>query len=111
MVKPHEKTMKKKMRKTPSKNKRVFFKEKPSKKTCPVTGEALKGVPHARKYKANKLSKTQRRPSVPFGGVLSARAREQVFIETGKIAAGVKKIDDIDEKYKKFVKQALKRFE
>ncbi|MFA5357928.1 MAG: 50S ribosomal protein L34e [archaeon] len=111
MTKPYQRTLKKKIRKSSSKKTRIFVREKPSKKRCPVTGEALKGVPHARKCKANKQSKTEKRPSVPFGGVLSSKAREQVFIETGKIVAGVKKIDDVNNKYRKYVKQALEGFE
>lgn len=111
MVKPHEKAMKRKARKTPGGTKDEFHKNKPSKLTCAVTGDCLKGVPHASKSKVNKLSKTQKRPSVPFGGVLSSKAREQVFIETGKVVAGIKTIDDVDEKYKQYVKQAMMRIE
>ena len=103
--------MKRKARKTPSGTKDTYHKNKPSKVTCAVTGECLKGVPHARKSKVSKLSKTKKRPSVPFGGVLSSKAREQVFIETGKVVAGIKTIDDVDEKYKKYVKQAIARTE
>jgi ribosomal protein L34E len=111
MTKPYQRTLKKKIRKTPSKKTKIFVRGKPSKKRCPVTGQTLKGVPHARKCEANKNSKTERRPSAPFGGVLSSQAREQVFIETGKVVAGVKEIDDVDSKYRKYVKQALERFE
>lgn len=110
MTKPYQRTLKKKIRKAPSKKRRIFIREKPSKKKCPVTGETLKGVPHARKCEANKKSKTEKRPSVPFGGVLSSKAREQVFIETGKVIAG-KPIEEVETKYRKYVKQAFERFE
>lgn len=109
MVKPFEKTLKQKDRKTPSGTKRVFEHEKPSKIECAITGKPLKGVPHAIKSKSQKLSKTEKRPSVPFGGILSSQAREQVFVETGKVVAGIKKLEDVDQKYKKYVEQALKR--
>ena len=109
MVKPFEKTLKQKDRKTPSGTKRVFEHEKPAKIRCAITDETLKGVPHAMKSKSQKLSKTQKRPSVPFGGILSSKAREQVFIETGKVVAGIKTLEDVDEKYKKYVEQAMKR--
>jgi ribosomal protein L34E len=109
MVKPFEKTLKQKDRKTMSETKRVFEHEKPKKVKCPVTGKPLSGVAHAIKCKAQKLSKTQKRPSVPFGGTLSTKAREQVFIETGKVISGIKNIDDVDNKYKQYVMQAIKR--
>jgi len=40
---------------------------------CPVTGEALKGIPRT----VSKCSKTQKRPQRPFGGVLSSKAMRQ----------------------------------
>ena len=109
MVKPSEKAMKRKSKRTPGGTKETFHKNKPSKLTCAVTGDCLKGVPHAKKSKVSKLSKTKKRPSVPFGGILSSKAREQVFIETGKVVAGIKTVEDVDEKYKKYVKQAITR--
>ncbi len=99
--------MKKKFRKTPSKNSVEYFKGKNSKRICPVTKTALLGVTHDEK-KAKKQSKTQKRPSVPFGGVLSAKAREKVFIEVAKVSAGIKDINNVDQKYRKYVVQALK---
>ncbi|MDD3084066.1 MAG: hypothetical protein PHP82_03520, partial [Candidatus ainarchaeum sp.] len=82
--------------------------ESNQKKNCAITGKKLSGTSNK---KPSKESKTQKKPSVPFGGILSTKAREQVFIETGKVIAKVKDIDDVDQKYKKFVKQMLKRAE
>lgn len=106
MVETGKRSMKKKAIKTPSKNSTKYFRGKNSKKKCSITKKVLAGVTHDEK-KAKKQSKTQKRPNVPFGGILSSKAREKVFIETGKVAAGVKKIDEIDQKYRKFVVQII----
>lgn len=54
--------------------KTVYIKRKPKLGSCPVTGETLKGVKRERPLKMQNLSKSQKRPSRPFGGVLSSRA-------------------------------------
>ncbi len=100
--------MKRKSVKTPSKTKKFYFRDIKQKKNCAITGKKLLGTSNKG---SSKESKTQKRPSVPFGGILNTKAREQVFIEVGKVVVGIKGIDDVDEKYKKFVKQALKRAE
>ncbi len=100
--------MKRKSKKTPSKTKKVYFRGKKQEKNCGISGKKLQGTSGK---KSSKESKTQKRPSVPFGGVLCSRAREKVFIETGKIKAGLKNINEVEQKYRKYVKQALKRVE
>jgi len=110
MVNTGQRTMKRKSKRLPSKTKKVYFKEKNSKKKCAVTGQVLSGVPHE-KTKTSKKSKTQKRPSVPLGGVVGGKAREKIFIELGKVASGTKKIEDVDQKYRTFVKQVMKRVE
>jgi large subunit ribosomal protein L34e len=107
MVDTGKRSMKKKSRKTPSKTTMEYFKGINSKRICPITKTALLGVTHDQK-KAKKQSKTQKRPNVPFGGVLSSKAREQVFTEVAKVRAGIKEVNDIDQKYRKYVKQAMK---
>jgi ribosomal protein L34E len=109
MTKPKDKGRKFKHRKTMSETKREYFTEKNTRKRCAITGNILHGTASEAKGKIKKLSKTQRRPSAPFGGVLSGKAREEVFIELGKVAAGIKTIDAVDEKYKKYVKQGIRR--
>lgn len=111
MTKPMNRGRKYKMRKTSSETKKVHFKGKGKKKVCAIKGIALSGTSKEKKGKMSKESKTQRRPSVPFGGILSGPAREEVFIELGKVAAGIKTLDEVDGKYKKYVQQALKRVE
>lgn len=110
MVDTGKRSMKKKMRKTPSKNSIEYFKGKNSKRKCPITKKALLGVTHNQK-KAKKQSKTQKRPSVPFGGVLNSKARQEVFVEIGKIISGIKSIEEVDQKYRKFIVQIIKKYE
>jgi len=111
MVAPWQRRLKKKFRKSASGSKAERYSEKKSITECAITGKKLAGVPNCTKCGRNKLSKTEKRPSVPFGGVLSGEAREKVFIELGKVVAGLKEIDDVDIKYRKYVKQVLNRAE
>lgn len=109
MVDTGKRSKKHKSVKTPSKTTKEYFKGKAKKQTCSITGKTLQGMTHE-KTKRSKKSKTQKRPSVPFGGILSGNARENVFIELGKVLTG-KNIDDVDQKYRKYVKQVIKRAE
>jgi ribosomal protein L34E len=95
--------------KTPNGTNREYIEGKHTKAECAVTGQKLHGVVSGSRAKKSKFTKSMMRPSVPFGGILSSSAREAVFIEIGKVAAGIKSVDDVDEKYRKYVKQALKR--
>lgn len=56
--------------KTPKSTKLVYAKRKPKKPHCANCGKVLPGVASAAPYKVRKLSKTQKRPERPFGGVL-----------------------------------------
>jgi len=108
MVAPNRRRLKYRHRKSAKTTKREYFKEKGSAGTCAVHKTKMCGVTGGRGNKLSRKSMTQRRPSVPFGGVLSGHARESVFLEMGKVVAGVKKIDEVPEKYREYVKQALK---
>lgn len=82
---------------------------KAGKRECSICGKQLAGVPHgATKSGVGKLSKTQKRPSVPFGGVLCTECRAVTAEETAKIIAG-KKIGDIDLRFRPFIEASLKR--
>lgn len=111
MTKPKDRGRDFKHRKTMSGTKKVFQKAKGKRKTCAICKTKLLGTSREQKGVVSKESRTQRRPSAPFGGILSGKAREEVFIELGKVAAGIKTLDQVDEKYKKYVKQAIKRIE
>jgi large subunit ribosomal protein L34e len=68
-------TLRRVKRKLPSGETVVHYeKRKPRLGVCSVTGEKLKGVPRERPGKMKTLGKSQKRPSRPFGGVLSSRA-------------------------------------
>jgi len=60
--------------KTVNGTKTRYDRRKPKAGVCSVTGETLKGVPRALPGKMKNMSKSQKRPSRPFGGVLSSRA-------------------------------------
>ncbi|MBT4858631.1 50S ribosomal protein L34e [archaeon] len=51
-----------------------YEKRRPKQGTCPVTGETLKGVARERPTKLKSIGKSKKRPTRPFGGVLSSRA-------------------------------------
>lgn len=67
-------TFREKQVRTVSGTKKVYTRRKPKMGSCPETGETLKGVPRALPGKMKNMSKSQKRPSRPFGGVLSSRA-------------------------------------
>lgn len=55
-------------------SKDAFKRRKPVVAKCVVTGESLKGVPRALPGDLKNVPRSARRPSRPFGGVLSSRA-------------------------------------
>ena len=54
--------------------------EKPAIAKCQLTGQKLNGVPRASKKELQHMSKSQKRPSRPFGGALSPAAMKRVLI-------------------------------
>ena len=58
-----------------------YVRRRPSRVTCPVTGKKLQGVPAERQANMGKLTKTQKRPSRPYAGVLSHTALEAFIID------------------------------
>ena len=73
-------------KKTVRGTKRVYIRKKPSLGTCPVTGEKLKGVPRELPVKMRNMPKSQKRPSRPFGGVLSSKAaRDEIKSRARKL--------------------------
>jgi len=111
MVRPEKRRMKKIHGRVASGSKTEHYRGKKSSAKCAITGNKLAGTHTPTKGLANKKSKTQKRPSVPLGGILSSKPREQVCIELGKVKAGIKTIDDVDQTYRKYVKQMMKRAE
>jgi large subunit ribosomal protein L34e len=58
---------------------------KPAKAECAKCAIVLKGVPRDIPGKIKKLSKTQRRPERPYGGVLCSKCMRLTFIEKAKM--------------------------
>lgn len=57
---------------TPTGVKTHYIRKGPSRASCPVTGEKLPGV-------SSKGPKSAKRPSRPFGGMLSSRAMRMYY--------------------------------
>ena len=77
-----------------------------SRHTCAITKDYLHGTTNK---KTNKLSKTKKRPSVPFGGVLSTKARQRIMEETALAYQGFKTMEQVPLNLRNYVEQALKR--
>jgi len=61
-----------------------YKKRKPSKAICGSCGKTLSGVPRERPYKMQRLSKTQKRPERPYGGVLCSSCSRKKIIEKAR---------------------------
>lgn len=97
---------KKVMRKTVTGVIERFKDKKPKKRRCANCKELLHGVPHQKKTsEIRKLSKTEKRPSVRFGGILCSKCRRTMFEEAIKVKEGVKKKEDVDLSIKKYVNE------
>ncbi|MBI2138506.1 50S ribosomal protein L34e [Candidatus Woesearchaeota archaeon] len=51
---------------------------------CGKCGTLLNGMPRLRPVELNKLSKSQKRPERPYGGMLCSSCTRQVFIEKAR---------------------------
>ena len=111
MTKPHEMTMKKKFtRQISGKVKISYHREKSSKHHCAICKGILHGTAHSKSVaEVSKLSKTQKRPSVIFGGVLCTKCRKAVMEDSAKVISEMKKIDDVNLKRRKYVEIIVKR--
>jgi len=107
MPKKSDRSKKKKFRRKASgKAKTVFVKGKSGKHHCAVCKKMLHGVPHGKKpSEVRKLSKTKRRPTALFAGILCNRCRSQAVAEAAKLEAKTKKASDIELRLQKYVKQ------
>lgn len=63
---------------------KVFKPRKHKRKACPVYGTILPGVARGRPSEIRKLSKSERRPERPFGGVLGSQAMRDVFVKKAR---------------------------
>lgn len=111
MTKPHEMTMKKKFTRTISGKVKVSYsRDKPSKHHCAICKGILHGTAHNKSVaEVSKLSKTQKRPSVIFGGVLCTKCRKAVMEDSAKVISEVKTIDDINLTRRKYVEVIINK--
>jgi len=58
-----------------------YRRRKPSYAVCPITGKRLLGVPRDTPANIAKLTRSQRKPSRPYGGCLSSEAMRKVLTE------------------------------
>lgn len=107
MPKKSERYMKFKFRRqSKGKAKKVFVSGKSGKHHCALCEKVMHGMPHGKnKGGIARLSKTERRPSALFAGVLCNQCRAIVVAEAAKVDAGVKKKDDVELRLIKFVEQ------
>jgi len=107
MPKRSDRTKKTKFRKKAiGKSERVFVRGKAGKHLCALCKKALHGVPHGKVgSKVRKLSKTKRRPTALFAGTLCTKCRSLVVEESAKVEAGAKKLDAVELRLLKYVKQ------
>ncbi len=111
MVKPGDRTKKKKFRKTTKgKSKRVFERGTPGKQSCGLCGKPLHGVPnHKPKSDILKLSKSEKRPTAKHGGVLCGECRRNLAEETAKVVSKAKSVEDVSIKIRKYMVKGEKK--
>ena len=73
---------------------------------CAVTGNKLAGTGNQTKSAVRKKPKTHRRPSVKFGGVLSAPARKELWENYALVVSGRKRMQGVRVKLRKFIEIA-----
>jgi large subunit ribosomal protein L34e len=102
---------KKKFRRSVKGKSKIFYvKGKKGKHKCALCKKVLHGTPHSKtKGKITKLSKTQKRPSVPFGGILCSECRTTITDEAIKVISKEKKEEELELKSKKYVMAMAKR--
>ncbi len=107
MPKRSDRSKKKKFRKSSGKKaKPIFVRGKTAKHKCAACGKALHGVPHGKtSSQVRKLSKTERRPTGIFAGVLCGQCRSKVAAEAAKVEAKAKKLWEVELKLRKYVEQ------
>jgi len=102
-----ERAKNKKFRRLPHGKSRVVFERgHPGKHHCALCGAVLHGVPHGRKpSEVRKMGKTERRPSALFAGMLCGKCRAIIVVEAAKVGSGLKKIQDVELRLRKFAAQ------
>ena len=93
MVDRHLRVKRKKFRRTPGGKTAVHYtNDKREIAECAVSGKVLSGTGNQSKSVLKKRGKTNRRPSVKFGGVLGTEARRELWENYSLVISGKKKI-------------------
>lgn len=71
--------------------------------------KAKQGAASGKVSEVRKLSKTERKPSTMFAGMLNTKDRTFVFEEAAKVVSREKRIEETDFRLRKFVEQAVAR--
>ncbi|MBI5553303.1 MAG: hypothetical protein HY917_01030 [Candidatus Diapherotrites archaeon] len=106
-----QRTRKKKMVRTPGKTSRRFVGTKARPHASALSGRPLSGVTHGKRGKVNKHSKTQKRPTVPFGGLLNGPDRRRIMEQAARVRHGFKTIQAVNLKEQILIQQALSKIE
>ena len=99
---------KKVYKKLPSGKTKIYFEGKKSKKkaSCALCGRELAGVLDKRK-----LSRTKRKPSAIFAGVLCNECRSVAIEEAIKVKTGIKRLEDCEMRFRSYIERSLKLLE
>ena len=102
-----DRAKKTKFRKKPgAKSERIFVRGKTGKHVCALCDKVVHGTPHGKTAaEVRKLSKTKRRPTGIFAGLLCNQCRAQVASEAAKVEAKIKSLEDVEVRLKKYVEQ------
>lgn len=104
MVDRQTRSKRKKFRRTPGgRVSRQYSRDKKSYAECAATGAKLHGTGHQGKGRIGKQSKSERRPSVRFGGVLSSPARKELWENYALVEAGKKAMNEVPSRFRKFI--------
>ncbi len=106
MVDRATRVKKKRFRRTPGGRTAVHYsRDKITKAECADTGERLHGMGNQFRSSIRKKSKTEKRPNVKFGGILSSPARKELWENHALVLIGKKKIEEVPVKTRKFLEQ------
>ena len=97
-------------RKSAKGTKMINVTKKHSKLRCALCDKQLHGVTHGKTSSETKCtSKSAKRPTGAFAGILCGSCRSMVTLEAVKVKAGVKSLSDLDLTVKQYVQQLDKK--
>ena len=101
MVSPSKRSAKKVLK---PHGKVIYKRDKPGKAECAHCNARLHGVPRKQGVELAKLSKTQKRPQRPFGGILCASCTSRLIKVETRLKNGVMQPGQEDYKLLKFAR-------